>query len=327
MPNVSDELPELFHYTTVDAFENIYKEQKFRATHYEDLTDSSELKQFRLKVLEFIHPILWVIFEKEMQSDAQFSKQVNSGGGIKIVVDQEAAKHLDRLHKNTFGKRGHHETFICSFCNHAKTTYEASHGLLSQWRGYAAGNGVAIVLDTKSIEGKMRLEQAIFAHPLNHIGDIKYDDDDEGIKKEFCDVFENFPKILHALASGRGDDLAAGYEKIYDHFASGSTLVKHHGFREEKEVRIVVSLYPTNPDLIFYGSSPPKAFKEIKYRARGDSEVRYIELFGNGKNDKLPIARIIVGPSRFQNVNYQKIRELVKNPKILVEMSMTPFLG
>ena len=327
MPNVSDELPELFHYTTVDAFENIYKEQKFRATHYEDLTDSSELKQFRLKVLEFIYPIILETFEKRMQSDAQFSKQVNSNGGIKIIVDQEAAMHLDILHKNTFGKRGHHETFICSFCNHTKETHEASHGLLSQWRGYAAGNGVAIVLDTSGIEEKMRRERAIFAHPLNHIGDIKYDDDDEGIKKEFCNVFEKFPNILHALYSDRGKVLAAGYEEIYDHFASGSTLVKHRGFREEKEVRIVVSLYPTNPDSIFHGSNPPNEFKEIKYGARGDSEIRYIELFGNDKDDKLPITRIIVGPSRFQNVNYQTIRKLVKDPKIAIEMSKTPFLG
>jgi hypothetical protein len=88
-----------------------------------------------------------------------------------------------------------------------------------------------------------------------------------------------------------------------------------------------VSPYPTNPDSIFHSSKLPKESKKIKYSARGDSEIRYIELFGNGKDDKLPITRIIVGPSRFQNLNYQKIRELVKDPKIEVVMSKTPFLG
>lgn len=327
MPNnskrLSDEFPELFHYTTVEAFKNIYKEQKLRATHYEDLTDSSELRRFRLKVSEFIKPVIVEVFNENMWIDVQLSNKVNRHGGIDVVVAQEAEMHLDTLHQNTFGKSGLPETFICSFCTHNAESYEAQHGLLSQWRGYAAGGGVAIVLNTLGIEERMQHEKDVFAHPLNHIGNIKYDDDDVGIRKNFCDVFEYFPGILRALYENK----TADYVPIFNHFVYGSTLVKHHAFYEEKEVRIVVSMKPTSPDSIFntpeIGLRLPKELKKIKYKANGNSEMRYIELFGD---DKLPITRVIVGPSRFQNLNYQTISELVKEtPDIKVEKSNTPF--
>src|SRR3990170_3502962 len=141
---VADLYPELFHYTTVRAFENIYTSRKFWATHYEDLNDSSELRRFRLKVSKFVTPIIREILEKRMQSDTQIATKVYSHGGLDAVVDQEAAERLDILHRVNFGKRGFRETFICSFCAHGAQSYEAKQGLLSQWPGYGTGGGVAI---------------------------------------------------------------------------------------------------------------------------------------------------------------------------------------
>jgi len=167
----------------------------------------------------------------------------------------------------------------------------------------------------------MEHEESVFAHPVNHIGDVKYDDDDTGIEEAFCKVFKHFREILNALYAGQ----EPGYKKIFKHFVHGSTLVKHHGFREENEVRIVVSPRPTNPDSFFYNCADvSKPRKAIRYRRRGDSEVRYIELFGEAP---LPIKRIIVGPSRIQNLNYQTISDLVTGSGIEVVKSEIPFLG
>ena len=320
---VSDQYPELFHYTTVCAFEKIYNSQTFWATHFEDLNDRSELRRFRLKLIGFVAPIIREIFHKRMQCDTQFGKKVDSHGGIDAVVDQEAATQLDVLDRNTFGEGGFRDTFLCSFCAHDAQSYAAKHGLLSQWRGYGTGGGVAIVLDTYGIEKSMKHEKDVFSHPMNHIGDVKYDCDDTGIQKAFCDVFKLFPEILNVFYSGQ----EPSYDRIFDHFVQGSTLVKHRGFHEEREVRIVVTHRPTDPDSIFYDralDSKPK--KVIRYTRRGDSEVRYIELFGEAP---LPIERVIVGPSRIQNLNYQRISDLVKGskPKIDVVKSETPFVG
>ncbi len=320
---VSDQYPELFHYTNVSAFESIYTSQTFWATHYQDLNDSSELRRFRPKLSEFITPYIRKLFDKRILGDATLAEEVARRGGIDSVVEQESVNHLMNLHRQTFGEGAFQETFICSFCAHSAQAYEATHGLLSQWRGYGTDGGVAIVLDTRGIEEKMAHEKNVFAHPINHIGDVKYDDDDAGIRKAFWEVFDYFPEILDAFYS----DQEPGYEKLFDHFVQGSTLVKHHGFNQENEVRIVVSPRPTNPDAIFYNHAhDAKLTKVIRFRRRGDSESRYIELFGEAS---FPIKRIIVGPSRIQNLNYQRISDLVagSEAKLEVVKSETPFVG
>jgi hypothetical protein len=321
--HVSDQYPELYHYTSVPAFEKIYKSRTFWATHYQDLNDSSELRRFRLKVSEFIAPDIRNVFDKRMQRNTQLADEVDRHGGIDTVVEQEAANQVEVLHRETFGERTFRETFICSFCAHSVQSDEATHGILSQWRGYGTDGGVAIVLDTHGIEERMEHEKTIFAHPMNHIGDVKYDTDDVGIQKAFCKVFELLPGILNTFYA----DQEPPYDRIFDHFVHGSTLVKHRGFHEEKEVRIVVSPRPTSPDSIFYDRAhDSKPTKVIRYRRKGDIEVRYIELFGEAP---LPIERVIVGPSRIQNLNYQRISALVtgSKPKIGVVKSETPFIG
>lgn len=273
-PRVSEEFPELFHYTTIPAFESIYASQTFWATHYSDLNDSSELLRFRLKVHELAAPIIADIFRKRMQCDTRLTNEVTRRGGIDAVVNQEAEQHLNTLHRVTFREDFFRETFICSFCAHAARSYESENGLLSQWRAYATGGGIAIVLDTASIEDQLEHEAHVFGHPVNHIGDVKYDDDDIGIRHAFRDVFDRLPGILQTFYSGQ----QASYDEIVRHFVQGCTLVKHHAFHEENEIRIVVS--PTAPSV---APSPTVNVtmrkKLVHYRRHGHTEARYIELF------------------------------------------------
>jgi hypothetical protein len=316
---VSKEFPKLFHYTSVSAFENIYKEQKFRATHYEDLNDKSELKRFRLKVYEFIRPIIRDIFDERMQRDTQDALKIDKDGGLETVTNQEAAMHLEMLHGHTFGKP-ESEPFVCSFCGHDVESYEARNGLLSQWRGYGTDGGVAIVLNTLEIEHMMAYEQNTFAHSINHIGKVVYDDNDAEIKKEFYKVFEFFPKILKTLYSYQ----QPAYGEIYEHFIWGTTLVKHHGFHEENEVRIVTAPRTSRGSIFYNSEYDMNPSKVVRYTQKGDRESRYIEVFGHSS---LPIERVIVGPSRIQNFNHQRISDLVKDSHIEVVKSQTPLLA
>jgi hypothetical protein len=314
---VSKEFPELFHYTNVSAFTNIYKERIFRATYYEDLNDKSELRRFGLRVRESVRPLIREHFRMRMQNDLQFSETVNKAGGIDTLIDQEASMLSDKLHEVTFGK-GVYEPFVCSFCAHSAESYEAKHGLLSQWRAYAAG-GVAIVLDTRGILKTMQHELEIFAHPINHIGNVDYDNDDERIKKDFSEVFKYLPEIIDKFYANEKPPV----EKIFERFIIASTLVKHHAFCEEKEVRIVVASRPNKDSFLHEPAHNSKPSKKLRYMQRGNREVRYIELFGNAP---LPIKRVIIGPSQIQNLNCQNITDLVQDSNIEVLMSDTPFL-
>lgn len=334
MADVSEEFPELFHYTTVSSFESIYKTRTFWATHYEDLNDSTELGRFRLNVCDFIRPIIHETLIVWMQQLAEIAKDVEKRGGIETVVHKEANTLLDALHENTFGELTFGETFICSFCAHIND-YQANHGLLSQWRGYGADGGVAIVLKTHGIKELMRNEQETFGHQVHHLGKVVYDsaEGDVEIKNEFKLLFESFPKILKEMLpkdrNRKALDLVPHFENILEPFVSGSTLVKHHAFQEEKEIRIVVSPRLADAEATFYRSvHDSKPQKQTRYVQNGERERRYIELFNRiPDNSTLPIERIIIGPSRIQNVNYQVIKGLVEGSNITVDKSDIPFLG
>jgi hypothetical protein len=271
-------------------------------------------------VYEFIRPIILQTFNKKRACNTQIATKIEEDGGIDTVIDKEAAMYLDLLHRHTFGKTGM-EPFVCSFCTHDSQSYEAKHGLLSQWRGYSANGGVAIVLNTRSIEEMMRNEQEIFAHYAFHVANVVYDNDNERIRQEFCKVFECFPDVLDMLYNG---DRMPNFQEMFDHFVFGSTLVKHHGFHEENEVRIVVAPRITKDSIFHNPEHDMKLSKVIRYAQKGDHDVRYIELFGD---TPLPIKRIIIGPARIQNLNHQKITDIVKGSEIEVVKSETPFLG
>lgn len=320
---LSDQHPELFHYTTVSAFESIYRQRKFRATHYEDLNDTTELGRFRLAVGKFIRPLVLEIFAKRLADDAGVASAVREDGGVDAVVDREAEIHLNTLQQNTFGKTALYEdTFISSFCAHDPRSDAAHHGLLSQWRGYGGDGGIAIVLDARAMEYLMKEEAGKYAHLMNHIGDVKYDNDEQGITKEFHEVFENLPEALKAVYAG--EDASPWYEKMHTDFAMGTTLVKHHAFFEEREVRIVVSPRASKGSRYHAPEHDEKPVKTIRYAPRANHEIRYIELFGGAS---LPIKRVIVGPSRKQNFNRQTVAELVSGTGIDVVLSEIPFVG
>jgi hypothetical protein len=226
---------------------------------------------------------------------------------------------LHIIHSNTFGEKGFEDFFIASFCYHCPDTYEAENGLLSQWRGYGADGGVAIELSSLEVEKLLCIEREHFAHSVNHIGDVKYDapKNHHVIHAEFGDLFRYLERFL---ASQYKNTPVGEWLDLLPKYIDATSRVKHRSFHEEREARIVIAPIPTNPNSTFH--STPTAVKPIKFRKKGNEETSYIELFGN---QLLPITKVIVGPSRFQNTNYQIVRDCLKDRQITVIKSETPF--
>ena len=326
--SVSKDFPELFHYTNLPAFKKIYESPKFRATHYEDLNDTTEFTRFRLKVEQSICPIIRNILERQIQRDKKYAIHVSRYGGIERFMDEIAKDLINKVHNHTFNKNMYKETFICSFCAHTQPD-EVKDGLLSQWRGYGEGGGVCIVLDTSKIEKMIIREYDKFQiNNISLLATVLYDNDSNNmiIKKSFEKVFKYFPRVIKEIylgeKSGNKKKLETFFEAMHDHFLLGSIRVKHSGFHEENEIRIVMPI--TTRASFSYKREDRRPLKEIRYRQEGNREARYIELFGD---DSLPIKRIIVGPSRIQNVNYQTVKDIVNNQNIEVIKSEIPFIG
>ncbi len=113
-------------------------------------------------------------------------------------------------------------------------------------------------------------------------------------------------------------------------FLKATTRLKHQGFREEKEIRIVANPYTKALDDHIRESGEPsyeaprKPFKDIvKDRSTGRE---YIDLFAFNGGRRLPIRRVIVGPSMNQSEYARKAKVLVKG-EVRVHLSETPFSG
>jgi hypothetical protein len=114
-----------------------------------------------------------------------------------------------------------------------------------------------------------------------------------------CGIF--FSGILDGRVPDAPDD---GFEP----FVAGATLFKHRGFREEREVRIVGA--PGSQRVMERVQAEHEDFRPapLKIVRQTESGRRYVALF-DSLGERLPIKRIIVGPSRDQDSNY--LRALV----------------
>ena len=112
------------------------------------------------------------------------------------------------------------------------------------------------------------------------------------------------------------------------YFLWAAPLFKHQGFREENEVRMI-GIPGTPYDLRALQRQHPGVnvppLKTIRSRMTLYGNAKYIALFET-LSCKLPIKRVIVGPSRDQRRNYKRALKVVGKAIPLV-CSETPFLA
>jgi hypothetical protein len=141
---------------------------------------------------------------------------------------------------------------------------------------------------------------------------------DEGYEKLF-DQFPELPKDIVKLVDGLLISHQKNYElfgKVLTNLAYAASILKHTGFREEREVRIVFFVnYDSEMSLV-----RPKPVK-----ARGErGQIKYIILFDRNE-ERLPIKRIIVGPHTDQKGLVAKVRAVTGN-SVDVYASATPYV-
>jgi len=238
--------------------------------------------------------------------------------------DAATSRPNSALYKVTFGSDKFFEPYIVSFCGH-KETYERENGLLTQWRGYSHGAGYAIVFDTKKLSDLLKAEADFHFYGPGHMCDVIYEGDDEGFKREFAELIKTMDEVFPRIFNQKGPP----YDALYPHFISSVSRYKHQGFREEQEVRILLSPVTqtaierqkmTSPQKL--EKSKQKVMKRIHFK---EALVPYIKIFDQ-RRAKLPIEKIIVGPHadkearRDRLIRYMELRRM----DIDVSCSQTP---
>jgi hypothetical protein len=325
MPKVSEEYRRLYHYTTWEGLLGILKTQTLWATHYRFLNDYSELVLIRDRLIDFVFPIVKEAYRVLIEQRKEIQRDIDQMGGLDQVVQHDTASIVDAAYKAT-GE----EIYIVSFCGEDKSHYVNSNGLLSQWRSYGIGGGIALVFESQKMEEILKMESERYSYNSGHISDVIYSDDEKKFNIELSSNIENLTAFIKNVFSNMRlkKQKALDASKALPSFIQCISRYKHRSFKEENEVRIVY--LPTIHDEEYLGLAKKKDFtlkpeKERKFRTKNGKIIPYIELFDS--NDiVLPVEKIIVGPHKEKNERASALRVMLRNTNIGITVSDIPYV-
>lgn len=281
----------VYHYTTIEGLLGILKSQSLHASNISYLNDRREL----IYVDEFICEMIKNKFSS-IYYDLQNQNKMTTNVDIGMLADKEAATFIDSIHETS---KKTSPIFTVSFCR-SGSEFEEQNGLLSQWRGYGRDGGVALRFEVEKLGNIIQKENEEYSYTSTFLGDVIYGIEDpefEDIAKELTKFSDAVPDIMENMLKEFGIDYVFSGEKVsLDEMHRPYSLVaprlKHPGFTEEKEYRIVASVWTgeESPD-------ETRKRKPIQFRKRDNYLIPYITI-GNVESGKLPIDQIIVGPSR-----------------------------
>lgn len=318
--------PELHHYTSFDGLKGIFESRTLWATHYLHVNDSTETKVLAAHLERALSKRLGVLAERAWVSnlDARARSFLELCSDPSEFAYVHAGALVDALHALAVDSRG---AYITSFCSHhADKDYEKMHGLLSQWRAYGRNGGYCIVFDTKGLAELLRREASLHYWNFITFEEVSYAEDDDAVDKRF----ETLISAGEALVSNilfRGKDDGFKVED-FGAFVRGASLLKHPGFKEEREVR-VVAMPSSQSDVAdvrkIHSAVPQRLYKTTHARSDGTRDIPYLALFDNLHED-LPMKRVIVGPSSQQQAHHRRVLDLLGD-RVNVTVSATPFIG
>jgi len=252
--------------------------------------------------------------------------EIESFGGVEAVV--EDAVHA--VHKAMRGTTMHfNRPYVFSMCVPLDERVR-NNGLLSQWRGYGRDGGYAIVFDPADFEELLAQEAAEFAYQYLSLGDVFYygESSDQPAMEEVREAESTIESVAEKMFGPQGNPEVVS--EMYVPVTMLSTLFKHWGFAEEREVRVVA--IPLHHDSTEEASEAfvGKQRKIEHFLPKEGLLVPYIELFRRkvGGN-KLPIRKLIVGPHSEKEKRLHSARSMLEanGYDVPVVASEIPYLG
>ena len=316
---------QLVHYTTWDGFRGLYESNTLWATHIRFLSDESEYFQAQRLMHSTLPQMVREWLSQKSKSDQQLADAISKIGGINSAIEHQTRKIIEGLYEVTSD-----EFYVVSFCGEPNDPYVNANGILSQWRAYGSNVGIAVFFDTEELESLIAKEIESFSYGASFLDDVTYDDDTERLKSEILPrlnkVFE-FTKIINAVGGPADIPMNKASDALAD-FNYFTTFFKHRGFKEEREVRLVVAKILHSENFLKMHAqrgSKPTPEKMLQFRTKNSQPVPFIKLFESlGK--QLPITRILVGPGERKLQVAKAIRMLVAKHNIEVAVSEIPFV-
>lgn len=326
---VSEEYPELMHYTTGAGFTGIVSNGCLWATHAAFLNDAEEIKHFFDVRLLDVTLAEVLKYTNQLARSPAIAKKIKAEGGIAKIAKSEAEQRVAQLRSATLAFN-HPYIFSMSAARDPRVSYS---GLLSQWRGYGGDGGYALVLDTVAFERLLMVEGKTYHYQHAEWGDVHYYGVDPSSQLSSQDVAEYEEVVKTGIAKLIRGGTAEETEGFYAAISSLSCRYKHWGFWKEQEVRVVAIPVDAEVARLAAEGGEDKPQKSIKTFLRGGLPVPYLELFGSpGSTEtrsRLPIKRVIVGPHREADLRAKAVQRLLETNGYDAEVvcSKIPYIG
>jgi len=305
----------IFHYTNAVGLSGILSSQTLFASDYRFLNDTSEVGIIRDLILPVLEAEIAEITPKLVEKKLLKGFYEFHGISGHRLQAEGFFRTLLRLVNEVS------PLFVLSFCRHDDGSKEFSHGLLSQWRGYGESGRFAIEFDESGIDKLLEAEMQAFVYAGYKADDVVYEgyelfekEDFKGLAGEMIRrMFE--PRDISAVTGRKNIDA------LVPQFMSVAPFMKHYGFREEREYRIIFSCIPSDK----IPAPEVRPAKEIKFRTKHGQIVPYIELFDHRAG--LPIKSIIVGPHPSQELQYEAVKLMLRTKGIngTIRLSDIPY--
>lgn len=311
--------PHLFHYTTGMGLQAILATRTLRATHIAFMNDDEEYEgYFRTRLPAVIERAALAYVSRHGVS-ADWQMHINRLGTSEAVARDLGQFLTTKLRERT----KMHLPFVTSFCSHRDPS-AVDHGLLSQWRGYGADGGYAIVFDTTKLLAAIDDEMEKYRYNSCFIAKVDYEYASENqsplTKQSEAAIATYVSQWLSPIPEPAGE-----FGPIYEPMIHLPTTTKHSGFKEEDEVRLVVSIPSASMRAETHSEKPPFT---VEHWSRDGLLVPFITLF-RSKDWLLPIERIIVGPHPQAELRCKAASFLLNEAgySARVELSRIPFRG
>ena len=280
----------LYHYTDLNGLLGIVQSNGLWLSEAKYLNDKEELINGKKLTIDLINYLL------KNKSKYAIFREVLMGV-------------INKLETNTFSNN-----YVCSF--------SLKEDDLDQWRAYGdRGSGICIEF-TRDKEKYSLFETFNFMRFCNVI----YNDEIKYKILHSC-IFTYYYYFLHDKRYGNKIDTEDYINSITLNLIRNYLVFKNKSFESEQEVRLV---YEDDP-------LEKKDFKNKYFRNSNGILVPYIKIndaliHKDGKNiadiEKLPISKVIVGPTTNQEITYQSIQEFLDfngYQKNIVKKSNIPY--
>jgi Protein of unknown function (DUF2971) len=286
-----DQLPSLqksiLQILNPEYLERVIKHQEngARFSHYTSLSNALNIlrsRQFWMRKATLLNDYTEMQYGSDILFDCYRSEK---GKHFRNLMLQKFSDEWEKFEQtfNYWHDEMKSDTYIACFSEHSDT--EDNIGRLSMWRAYGGSNGVALILNPDP-----------FHSDMDNLGPwtvpIQYTSPDN-----FSDQFFKMCDGLEGIVSDIDDENRQPFiNAIFEKFRSLSVAVKHVGFHEEREWRIIFSPKLDSPHSIESKveviNGLPQRVCKINLKNDDAKGIKGIEIHEL-------INRIVIGPTEF----------------------------